>query len=70
MGKTPYELRMEAIQTAQAQLNQEFYNKWENAVKKAEITENAKFLTEVPEFPTTDQILAEATKLKKFIDEA
>ena len=68
MGKTPYELRMEAIQTAQQQLNQEFYNKWENARMVAE--HKGKLLTEVPQYPTTEQILAEAGKFKKFIDEA
>lgn len=68
MGKTPYELRMEAIQTAQMHLNNDFQQKWEKARIIAE--HEGKMLTEVPEYPTTEQILAEATKLKKFIDEA
>jgi hypothetical protein len=70
MGKTPYELRMEAIQTAQQQLNQKFYNEWDTARMKAELNQNASMLTEVPEYPTTEQIIAEAQKIKKFIDEA
>jgi hypothetical protein len=70
MGKTPYELRMEAIQTAQSQLNQKFMYEWEQAARKAELTEDKTLLTEVPQYPTTEQILAEATKFKKFIDEA
>jgi hypothetical protein len=69
MAKTPYELRMEAIQIAQSQLNQKFYHEWDLAARKAELTEDKTLLTEVPQYPTTEQILAEATKFKKFIDE-
>lgn len=68
MTKTPYEIRLEVLKMAQDQANAKFYNQWEQAARKAEINENATLLTEVPEFPTADQILTEANKLKSFID--
>ncbi len=68
MTKTPYEIRLEVLKMAQDQANAKFYNQWEQAANKASINENAQFLTEVPEFPTAEQILAEAQKLKTFVD--
>jgi hypothetical protein len=68
MTKTPYEIRLEILKMAQDQANQKFYNAWHNAEKKAEINENVTFLTEVPEFPTAENIIAEADKLKVFVD--
>lgn len=68
MTKTPYEIRLEVLKMAQDQANQRFYNEWNTASEKARINENATFLTEVPEFPTADQILTEANKLKTFVD--
>ena len=67
MTKSPYEIRLEVLQMAQNQANQKYYSEWEKAAKVAELSE-AKMLTEVPEFPTSEAILAEATKLKTFID--
>jgi hypothetical protein len=70
MSKTPYELRLEMLKLAQDQANAKFYNEWDRAARKAEISEDVKLLTEVPEFPTSEQILLEASKFKKFVDEA
>lgn len=67
-AKSPYEIRLDLLKIAQEQANQKFYNQWEQASRKAEINENATFLTEVPEFPTADDILSEANKLKSFVD--
>ena len=67
-AKTPYEIRLELLKMAQNQANAKFYNQWEQAARKADINENASFLTEVPEFPTAEQILTEAQKLKTFVD--
>lgn len=67
MTKSPFEIRLEVLKMAQEQANQKYYSEWEKAAKTAELSE-AKLLTEVPEFPTSDQILQEATKLKTFID--
>jgi hypothetical protein len=67
-AKTPYEVRLELLKMAQDQANAKFYNQWEQAARKADINENAQFLTEVPEFPTAEQILQEANKLKAFVD--
>lgn len=68
MTKTPYEIRLEVLKMAQDQANQRFYNEWNTASEKARINENATFLTEVPEFPTAENILTEANKLKSFVD--
>ena len=68
MTKTPYEVRLEVLKMAQDQANQKFYNEWNNAAEKARIQENAQYLTEVPTFPTAEQILIEANKLKTFVD--
>ena len=67
-AKTPYEIRLEVLKMAQEQANARFYNQWDQASRKADINENAQFLTEVPEFPTAEQILQEANKLKAFVD--
>ena len=68
MSKTPFEVRLEVLKMAQEQANAKFYNQWEQAAQRANITENAQLLTEVPEFPTAETILAEAKKLKDFVD--
>lgn len=67
-AKTPYEIRLELLKMAQDQANAKFYNQWEQAARRAELTENASMLTEVPEFPTAESILTEANKLKTFVD--
>lgn len=66
MSKTPYEIRLELIKMAQDQLNQRYYNQFELKRMNAEIEK--KPLNEVPEFPTSEQLLLEAEKLKTFID--
>jgi hypothetical protein len=68
MTKTPFEIRLELLKMAQDQANQKFYKQWETAAMKSQMTESTQFLSEVPEFPTTEQILVEADKLKRFID--
>ena len=68
MTKTPYEVRLEVLKMAQDQANAKFYNERENALEKTRIDKNAQYLTEVPVFPTAENIIIEATKLKSFID--
>jgi hypothetical protein len=68
MTKTPYEIRLEVLKMAQDQANAKFYNQWEQAARAADNNENATLLTEVPTFPTAEEILVEATKLKTFVD--
>jgi hypothetical protein len=65
---TPYLLRMEMVKLAQQRASEQFHMEWQNAANKAHINENAEFLTEVPQYPTTEQLLAEAKKIKGFID--
>lgn len=65
---TPYLLRMEMVKLAQQRASEKFHVEWETAAKKAEINENATFLTEVPQYPTTEQLLEEAKKIKGFVD--
>ena len=65
---TAYLLRMEMIKVAQQRASEKFQTEWATAAEKAKINENASFLTEVPEYPSTDQLLEEAKKLRKFVD--
>jgi hypothetical protein len=53
---------------AQDQLNQRYYNQFEVAKHNANIAITP--LNEVPEFPSTEQLLLEAEKLKQFVDKA
>lgn len=66
MTKTPYEIRLELIKLAQDQLNQKYFQQYNTAMHNASIANTA--LNEVPEFPSTQQILNEAETLKAFID--
>jgi hypothetical protein len=68
MSKTPYEIRLELLKMAQDQLTQRYYQKFEVARRNADIAEEKLSLTEVPEFPSTKEILNEAEVLKTFID--
>lgn len=65
---TPYLLRMEMIKLAQQRASEQFHTNWNNAVETARINESAQYLTEVPEYPSADDILAEAKKFKSFVD--
>lgn len=64
MTKTPYEIRLELIKLAQDQLNQRYYS----TLEKIRDPATGQFLEEVPQFPSTQQILMEAETLKSFID--
>lgn len=68
MSKTPYEIRLDLIKMAQDQLNQRYYNAMEVRRHNAAVHNQA--ITEVPEFPTSEQLLLEAEKLKTFVDKA
>jgi hypothetical protein len=68
MIKTPYEIRLELLKMAQDQLTQRYYQKFEIVRRNADIAEAPLPLTEVPEFPSTKEILQEADLLKTFID--
>jgi len=59
---------MEMIKLAQQRASEQYFQNSNNAAEKARINENAQFLTEVPEYPTTDKILEEAKKMKDFVD--
>lgn len=65
---TPYLLRMEMIKLAQQRASERYQAEWGAAAHNASLNENATLLTEVPEYPTTEQILAEAKKIKEFVD--
>lgn len=64
MSKTPYEIRLELIKLAQDQLNQRYFS----TLEQARDPSTGEFIKEVPDFPTTKQILMEAETLKGFID--
>ena len=62
---TPYILRMEMLKLAQDQLNARFYNARE--AREYAIT-NSLTVPEAATFPSTEEIIAEAAKLKSFVD--
>ena len=68
MSKTPYEIRLELLKMAQDQLNQRYYQKTNIIQQNASIKNEQISLTEIPEFPSTKEILFEADVLKTFID--
>ena len=68
MSKTPYEIRLEILKMAQDQLNQRYYQKADHVRHNSSIKNEQVTLTEIPEFPTTKEILLEADVLKTFID--
>ena len=63
---TPYLLRMEALKLANARAEQQFHAEWSRASNNAAIKNEV--LTEVPVYPTTEEILLEAEKLKDFVN--
>jgi len=63
---TPYLLRMEALKLANARAEQKFHAEWSKATNNAAIKNEV--LTEVPVYPTTEEILLEAEKLKDFVN--
>lgn len=66
MTKTPYELRVDLLKIAQDQLNHRYYNVRENHTRYGE--QEATLLEPLPNFPTTEDVIAEAEKLKNFVD--
>jgi len=68
MSKTPYEIRLDLIKIAQDQLNQKYYNQFQVKQHNAQVTQQT--LNEVPDFPSSEQLLVEAEKLKSFVDKA
>lgn len=64
MSKTPYEIRLELIKLATDQLNQRYFS----SIEQARDPSTGELIKEVPDFPTTKQILMEAETLKGFID--
>lgn len=68
MSKTPYEIRLELLKMAQDQLTQRYYQKVNFVQHNAAVENTTIAMNEVPEFPTTQEILNEADVLKTFID--
>lgn len=66
MSDTPYLLRMEMIKLAQQRASEQFAANWEKSVTNAKIMEHP--LNEVPEYPSTDLLLEDAEKLRKFVN--
>jgi hypothetical protein len=63
MTKTPYEVRLEVLKMAQDQANAKYYSQCEQVYRKEPFAS-----AEVPAFPTSEEILVEAQKLKTFVD--
>lgn len=67
---TPYEVRLEVLKLVEGLLNNPIHSKRSALIDEyhamREIDPNIKFPT-LPDFPTTEDIIAEAEKLNKFI---
>jgi hypothetical protein len=63
MTKTPYEVRLEVLKMAQDQANAKYYSQCEQVYRKESFVS-----AEMPKFPTSEEILVEAQKLKTFVD--
>jgi hypothetical protein len=79
MSKTPYEIRLEIVRQAQDHVTAKFWNDWDKFNIEKEHRDKAGYTSagypvsalagmSVPVFPTTEDILAEAAKYKKFVD--
>lgn len=68
MSKTPYEIRLELLKMAQDQVTQRYYQKIDNLRHNASIKNDPLPLNEVPQFPSSQDILVEAEVLKTFVD--
>ena len=66
MSKTPYEVRLDILKMAQEQANAKYYSQCEQVYRKESAGETLS--AEIPQFPTSEEILVEATKLKAFVD--
>lgn len=75
MSKTPYEIRLELLKMAneilvtpvhqeRVSLNDEYHSKLTDA-NRATLP-----YPTMPEFPSTEQVIAKAEELKKFVDQA
>ena len=79
MSKTPYEVRLELLRLAKDALTEQAYNKRDmelNAFNKSRETfagedgpRNPLPFPEITPFPTTEDIVAEAEKLNKFVSQ-
>lgn len=67
MSKTPYEVRLEILKMAADQANAKYYSQCEQVYRKESTGETLS--AEMPKFPTAEEILAEAAKLKAFVDQ-
>lgn len=68
MSKTPYEIRLELLKMAQDQVTQRYYQKMDNIRHNETMGRSLPPLNEVPEFPSTQEVLVEAEILKTFVD--
>ena len=72
MSKTPYEIRLELLKLAKESLFEPVYHKRDSLREKYQVDVNAGQkpdtpYPDLPTFPTTDEIVAEAEKLNGFI---
>ena len=68
MSDTPYLLRMEMIKLAQQRAIQKYDADVTIATTKANLHQNSKFLNDLPSYPSIDEIISEAERMKAFVD--
>lgn len=71
---SPFEIRLELLKMSKDMLEQDFHTRRETALRKwehaASMNQDGKeFLTEVPHYPTEEQVIRKAKMLNEFISE-
>lgn len=71
---SPFEIRLELLKMSKDMLEQDFHSRRELALRKWEHAasmnqEGKEFLTEVPHYPSEDQVVRKAKMLNEFISE-
>lgn len=71
---SPFEIRLELLKMSKDMLEQDFHSRRETALRKWEHAvsmnqEGKELLTEVPQYPSEDQVIRKAKMLNEFISE-
>ena len=71
---SPFEIRLELLKMSKDMLEQDFHSRRETALRKWEHAvsmnqEGKEFLTEVPQYPSEEQVIRKAKMLNEFISE-
>jgi hypothetical protein len=74
MASTPYEIRLELLKMSKDLLEQNFHTRRDTAMRQWELAVSAhkdgqEFLTEIPAYPSENEIINKAKLLNEFISD-